>query len=130
MALKPGHCARCDRLVWRLATAQRDHDGTKAGDTFLLWPDPTSLYVQTWTPIGHTVGIPYCQACAPEIGEPGPDAVGGAAVIGYETAKGRYREWYTDEKGAFFRAWLGDHLGYDAAMIEATMDLWRRDRGA
>lgn len=130
--MRGGACAGCDRDVWTSAVAQRDDkdQGIAAGQRFLLWPRPWSLYAQTWTPTGHTVGIAYCPDCAPAFGELGPEIkeLGRTAVVGYETAKGRYTAWYTEDHGAFLRAWLADALGYDEAMLTATMTMWEQDR--
>jgi hypothetical protein len=128
--VRSGHCSDCQRLVWRTAIAQRDTpDGTKAGEVFLLWPRPESLYAKVRTPEGFAPGIAYCPECAPQIGQPGP-VFDGAPVIGYETAYGRYTAWYADEKREFWQAWLHDHLSLTGSEVSAYLDQWEKDRSS
>ena len=126
--LTVGHCSSCNALIWRTAIQQRKINGVEPDTVILLWPQPSSLYAQTWTPDGHAVGIAYCQTCAPEIGAPGPEGFG--AIIGYETAKDRYARWYTDEWGDWLRAHLRDQIGYDDEGATAITMLWECDRAA
>lgn len=126
--IRAGHCTACGEPTWRIGTAQRANGQIRAGSRHLLWPDPASIYVQTWTPTGHTVGIGYCAACSPAVGDLGPPEVGSAPVVGHEAAKARYADWYSEQKGVFFRAWLADGLGYDGAARDALMQQWEVDR--
>jgi len=132
MPIRVGCCTACGTETWRSAEAQREDkdQGIHLGQRFLLWPVPSSVYIQTWTPTGHTVGIGYCAACVPSFGTPGPVEVGEARVVGHEAATSRYGEWYTDEKGEFLRAWLVDALGYDEAGRDQIMAVWEQDRVA
>ena len=125
--IKAGHCSSCSAPIWRTATAQRKDEGQEPGDIVLLWPLPSSLYAQTWTPTGYTVGIGYCEECAPDLGAPGPPEVGSGAIIGYERARGRYQDWRSEQYGEFLRCWLVDALGYDEAGRDAVMTTWEQD---
>ena len=130
--IKAGMCTKCGTPVWRTAVAQKDHDGTKAGTVYILWPMPTSVYAQVSTPTGYAPGIAYCLSCAPPIGSAFEGALGvppGSPIRNYETAHGRYSAWYAPEKETFYRAWLRDHLLLDPADIEALMMTWQTDRG-
>src|SRR3990167_6403220 len=129
--LRAGYCAAFGTLCWRTATAQKDHDGTKAGEVFLLWPNPTSVYAKVRTPTGRAVGIAYCSPCAPQIGAPFVGTVGipeGWPVIGYETAHTRYTAWFDVTQEAFYRAWLRDHLCLEPPDVDSLMVQWNLDR--
>ena len=129
--LRAGYCAACGTLCWRTATAQKDHDGTKAGEVFLLWPKPESVYAKVQTPTGYAPGIAYCPSCAPAIGAPFVGTVGipeGSPVIGYETAHTRYTAWYDGTQEPFYRAWLHDHLYLEPFDVNRLMVQWDQDR--
>lgn len=127
MTVKGGHCTGCGALVWRTVVQQRDLNGATSGQVLLLWPRPESLYSQEWTPTGHTVGIAWCPACAPDLGQPGAT---GEAVIGYETARDRYAVWFTDETREYLRAHLVDQVGLDEAERDRVLAQWDADRSA
>lgn len=124
--VKAGHCAGCARPVWRTTVQQVDRNGAVAGTPLLLWPMPDSLYSQEWTPTGHTVGIAWCAACAPEIGSPGAT---GEAVIGYESARSRYAAWFAEDRRDFLRAHLSDQVGLDETERDRWLAQWDADAG-
>lgn len=130
--IKAGMCTKCGTPVWRTAVAQKDHDGTKAGTVFLLWPMPQSVYARVQTPTGYAPGIAYCVTCAPPLGSAFEGTQGvppGSPIIGYETAHGRYAAWYAPEKAPFYQAWLHDHLMLEPTEIASLLTLWQHDRG-
>jgi hypothetical protein len=122
-----GHCTLCGKLIWRTAELQREAWGLKPGHTFLLWPEPASLYAVLAVPTGFAPGIAYCRGCAPPLLSPGP-ALDGAPIQLYETAYDRYTDWYTDRRGEFWRAWLADALYLEDAAIKRLMTIWEMDR--
>ena len=127
MAIKAGHCTGCNNLVWRVAVAQKDWGDTKAGETYILWPLPESLYaVLQDGDDNQMVGIAYCPACAPSVGTDGPFP--DHPVLRYERALERYENWYTPGREKFYRAWLQDQLFLEPAMIETLMTQWEQDR--
>jgi hypothetical protein len=123
--VKAGHCTACEKPIWKIV----EHPYT--GAKIPLWPRKDSMYVQCWTPSGYAPGIGYCPACCPDLGSAGPREDLGP-VIGYETARGRYQKWYTDQHGEFLRAWLRDAMGdrpfFDDVEIERIMQEWERER--
>jgi hypothetical protein len=127
LGLRAGHCTACGECLWRSARLQKDAWGLPAGQVFLLWPRPDSVYAKVETPSGYAPGIAYCRPCAPRIGEPGP-ILDGAPVIGYEPALERYVDWWAPDRDAFYRAYLGDALFLDAVQIEELLKLWETDR--
>lgn len=124
--IEQGRCAACHAYIWRTVTAQKKNGDTEPGEVFIVWPIPTSVYVNTWVDGGWTVGIGYCRACVPDFGAPGPDGFG--PIVGWETAKDRYGDWYSDAKGEFYRAWMADHIAYDDVQVQAAMKVWENDR--
>lgn len=129
--LRAGYCTACGTLCWRTAVAQKDHDGTKAGEVFLLWPKPDSCYAKVETETGYAPGVAYCARCAPPVGGVCAEQVlFQRPILGYEKALERYSAWYTPEKEEFYRAWLHDHLYLEPAAIETLMIQWHHDQGA
>jgi hypothetical protein len=126
---RAGHCTACGALVWRTAVAAREDksSGIRAGQMFILWPNPTSMYARVETPTGEAPGIAFCAKCAPPIGDPALVDLG--PVLRYETARGRYAAWYADDRETFYRAWLRDALSLKAAQIKALIQQWNADRG-
>jgi hypothetical protein len=133
--LTAGHCAACQRPIWKSVV----HPITQ--DRHLLWPRKDSVYVMLETETGFAPGIGYCAACVPPLGTPGPGSLtrlvrhdsGGVLhepmqagpVIGYESAKGRYRAWFQAPHGAFLAAWVNEELRVDPAAIMAE---WEAER--
>jgi len=133
--LKPGQCAACSKLIWRVAIQQKEQNGVPAGTVVLLWPDPQTIYASFWTPTGQTQPIGYCRGCAPELGDQPPDGltssgepfdVGGC--IGHERPHERYSQWFSDRWGEWLSAHLRDQLGYDDEGAKAITEQWERDR--
>ena len=145
--LRPGVCYSCQHLVWRVAIAARsiESQNITAGQPFLLWPLPESLYARLRTDSGSAPGITFCPDCAPEIGSylvvlvvpmnptgvpmREPYTVSGP-VIGLDSALSRYSDWYAPERESFWRSWLKDALSLESAEITALMVAWNEDRGA
>lgn len=123
--LSPGRCAKCNAPTWRTTIQQREINDVPAGSVVLLWPDPASVYVNTVTETGWTVGAGYCPGCAPRLGEPGFD---GQPVIGIEAARKRYVYWYSDEYGVFAGAHLCDQVGHTGDERDAILRQWEIDR--
>jgi hypothetical protein len=141
-----GHCTACNALTWKTVT----HPAT--GDRLLLWPRPSSRYPIFEDALGHAVrGVGYCGACCPEVGAEGPETLTASiwdqdsgqrvatlpirigACVAVETARERYRYWFTPRHGDFLRAWLRDHVDLDkvrVGLIEDTMAEWEQDRVA
>lgn len=130
--LKAGHCSRCHKPVWRIAVAQREQtgQGIRAGDPFLLWPMPDSLYARFPYLGGIAPGVAFCARCAPPPGAPiGAGPVPEALVLDYEIARGRYAAWFAPGKRVFYAAWLKDALGYTDLEVNDFLKLWDEDRG-
>ena len=130
MTLKSGHCSECGIPVWRTVTAQREKDGSRAGEEILLWPMPTSCYVVARvSPDNIVPGLAYCQECAPRFGTIvaiSPTMIG--VVEKVEPALERYKAWYEPERELFYRAWLNDHIGCTEPEINAHIDQWHHDQ--
>jgi len=125
-ACKAGHCTGCGQLIWRTATAARDNGAVTAGQSFLLWPKPDSLYAQLQTDTGHAPGVAYCRQCAPAPGEFALEGYG--ATIRLEGAHERYASWYAPERETFYRAWLQDALSLEPNQVNDLMSTWHEDR--
>jgi len=125
-ACKAGHCTACGQQIWRTAVAARDNGAIHAGQEFLLWPMPASLYAVLETTTGHAPGVAFCRSCAPAPGELALEGFG--ATIRLEGAHERYAGWFREGRDVFYRAWLMDALSLEPAEIEAHMSQWQEDR--
>lgn len=125
-ACKAGHCTGCGQLIWRTATAARDNGTIQAGQEFLLWPRPDSLYARLETSSGHAPGVAFCRSCAPETGESAVEGFG--PVIRLERAHERYASWYAPERETFYRAWLQDALSLEPSQVNEIIAEWHADR--
>ena len=127
MTVKAGHCTGCGTLIWRSAIAQKDWGDTKAGQLYLLWPDPASRYAIFRNGENHwMVGIAYCQACLPPLGQDGPFE--GKPLIGTEAALERYTDWFQPARREFYQAWLVDQLFLEPGTVESLLAQWDQDR--
>jgi hypothetical protein len=127
--LHAGYCTGCDKPVWARAWAQREEPSQriKAGQEFILWPRPDSVYAVLETSTGEAPGIAFCPECAPALGT--PDIVEGLGpVMRLEGAKDRYVDWFAANRELFLRTWLKDALNYEPGFIEFVMDNWHQDR--
>jgi hypothetical protein len=122
-----GHCTACGRLIWRTATAARDRDGVRAGQLFLLWPLPESVYARLATDTGSAPGVAFCLSCIPRLGERALEGFG--PVMGLDTAHSRYSDWFSEGRDIFYRAWLSEVLSLEPLQIEVLMAQWAQDRG-
>jgi len=128
MNVRAGHCTDCGKLIWSAAKAARDdvRSGIHAGQQFILWPRPDSLYAQLETPSGYAPGIAFCRTCAPAPGDVVLREFG--PVLKLESAKERYAAWFTEQWGAVRRAWLRDALSLEPEQIDSIMNEWSQDR--
>ncbi|HJQ66982.1 MAG TPA: hypothetical protein VJ816_11415 [Gemmatimonadales bacterium] len=126
MTIHAGHCIACDALIWRTATHGR------TGETQITYPLSNSVYARVQIKPGTvSPGIPYCLACAPKIGEVGPalpGAAGPTVIAGLDSAAVRYHQRYTDAWGAYFRAWLTDHMELPEHERDGLVAQWDKDR--
>lgn len=126
-----------------IAARKSESQGIVAGQPFLLWPLPESVYARVQTDSGSAPGITFCPDCAPALGSyllvlaqpmaatgvpTGEAYTVGGPVIGLDAALSRYADWYTDERGEFWRAWLKDALSLEPSEVNALMALWNSDR--
>jgi hypothetical protein len=139
--MKAGHCAACTCAIWKSIQ--------HAGKEVLLWPRRDSMYVQFWTPTGHTAGVGYCRSCCPPFGAPGPrlpqkfrnpdgtitvEMVQFGPVVGHETAYERHKDdHYSESYGERLRLWLRDGNGKRGAIVNAEkqnaiMAEWQQER--
>lgn len=124
---KAGFCTDCGARTWRYGTFQREYMQVPAGTEVILWPVPSSVYARVQDGENVGVGIGFCGGCAPA---PGTVVLAGfGPVVSYETARERYKDWFTDYKGMFYRTWLRDTLSYEPAQVAALMNVWKADRG-
>ena len=135
MPLKPGQCAACSKLIWRVGIQQKEQNRVPAGTVILLWPDPTTVYCAFWTPTGQTQPIGYCRDCAPDLGGAPPadltssgEPIPAGGCVEHVTARNRYDAWYSDRWGEWLSAHLRDQIQYDDAGAKAIEEVWRRDR--
>ena len=124
--IRAGYCTACGGALWRVGSLQRSAWGKQAGEQYLLWPKPDSLYAREETSSGWAPGLAYCRDCAPAIGSAGP-AFGGP-ILNFETAYDRYSDWYSAARFDFWPSWLKDGLFYDAPGIAGLMETWEKDR--
>lgn len=134
IAVKAGHCLRCDAKIWRSAT---DWQGTE----IILWPAPLSRYVAVLTARDAkgqrhlTPGIGYCVTCCPPVGGEPPAELLAAVpncttVAEIELPAARYAAWFTSGFGDWLRAHAKDQLKMDDGAIEKLMRQWETDRVA
>lgn len=126
--IRAGYCTSCGAKTWRDAVAQKAQNGTKAGQVFLLWPDPTSVYAMVKMEDGYAPGVGFCRTCLPPLGVPVP-CLDGAEIVGYEPALERYTAWFSDQRGIFFHAFLVDQLSLAGDERDRMMLQWHTDRG-
>lgn len=133
--VEAGKCTGCREEIWRRAVH------AKTGQSFLLYPDPESVYIVAETALGYAPGIGYCRKCAPLMGESMPEGItvsatiNGSATVSPTTrvidvvpASQRYGAWYEQTFGEWLRAWLKDHLELPEVAVDNTCALWQRDR--
>lgn len=134
MTLHAGHCTRCGTRTWRGVYHP------KTLEWIPLFPDPTSVYAVFATSEGLAVGVGYCAACAPAVGDPGPVSLtvsnrplGPSEVVRLDPAPFRYVYWYSDQYGDWLVAWTRE-LAVDHRTSEAEFEpvrtQWRDDREA
>ncbi len=127
--VKAGYCTTCGTKTWRMCVAQRNdlRSGIVAGTEYILWPNPTSRYVQLQTENGYASGVGYCDRCCPDVGEIA--LVGYGPVIKIDFARERYHAWYKREREEFYKAWLADAMSLETETINRLLEQWEADRG-
>lgn len=125
-ACRAGHCTDCGKLIWRYATASRDNGpAIRAGQRFILWPEPSSAYARLETENGYAAGVAFCGEHVPALGE--NVLYGYGPVIAIESARERYHDRFEPVKELFLRAWLRDALILEPAEIETLVNQWKVD---
>ena len=72
------------------------------------------------------VGIAYCQACLPSLGQDGPFE--DKPLIGSDGALERYTDWFQPARREFYQAWLVDQLFLEPGAVESLLAQWDQDR--
>lgn len=150
--LLPFYCAdaECRAPIYRTIPHPR------TGMTLHLWPDPNHVIAQYRVLKGpdgkdprrrnakrRHVGPypityqPYCSTdCAPDLGAAPHHTLeeGGAPhrytvgpCVGYQRARDRHAEFFTPERGEFYRLWLAEELRLPEEQRAALMAQWTAD---